>query len=328
MLNDFVAHANSSKRLFTAGPSSLTEESLEYIQPCFGRGDSTYSSIESKVLNLIREFTCHDNIVRLQGSATLALEVGLSNFCYGDIVVLSTGYYSERLFNILSLLKTHSSKITSLTKIDYNDFLSFSGRCDWLVSVNTETSIGFKVDVPNIRQHCDKLQSRLFLDSTASIGLETDDSYSDVSCFSSCKGLFGLTGSSFLTYSSNLDISEPNYSHYLRLSTHINKGVTGPYHTILSLYGTLLNYDALSSRVKRFRDIFVDIFSEYLLYPDVNQPVLCTALSVPIHYNDPSSIIYTPRSDKVPTVVCHIGHVHVPCEDISNSLVSSLFTVL
>lgn len=327
MLNDFVAHANSSKRLFTAGPSSLTVESLQYIQPCFGRGDISYQDIEAKVLDFIRTFTSHEHIVRLQGSATLALEIALSNFCYGHIVVLSTGYYSDRLYNILSLIQASSSRIFSLSKIEYDSFETFAGKCDWLVAVNTETSIGFKVDVSTIKKRCVSLDSRLFLDSTASIGLENDDNLSDISCFSSCKGLFGLTGSSFISYRAELDIYEPDYSHYLRLSTHVNRGVTGPYHTILSLYGTLLNYEALSSRVRLFQSHFTDLFRPYLLYPDVHQPILCSALSRPVKYHDPNSIIYSSRSDKVPSVVCHIGHVHVPCEYISRSFVSSLFDI-
>ena len=37
------------------------------------------------------------------------------------------------------------------------------------------------------------------LDATASIGLEANHELSDVMAYSSCKGLFGLTGASFVS---------------------------------------------------------------------------------------------------------------------------------
>ena len=45
-----------------------------------------------------------------------------------------------------------------------------------------------------------KCKSKLALDATASIGLEKNHELSDVAAFSSCKGLFGLTGGAFITF--------------------------------------------------------------------------------------------------------------------------------
>ena len=78
------------------------------------------------------------------------------------------------------------------------------------------------------------------LDATASIGLENDHNLADVIGFSSCKGLFGLTGAAFIAYNGKPN-NEVN-SFYLDLNSHINKLMTGPYHAICSLYDVLNNH--------------------------------------------------------------------------------------
>ena len=45
-----------------------------------------------------------------------------------------------------------------------------------------------------------KLKAKLLLDATGSIGLEPDHNLADTIAFSSCKGLFGLTGASFICF--------------------------------------------------------------------------------------------------------------------------------
>ena len=44
----------------------------------------------------------------------------------------------------------------------------------------------------------DKCSAQLMLDATASIGLGDNHELADVISFSSCKGLFGLTGGTFI----------------------------------------------------------------------------------------------------------------------------------
>ena len=36
-----------------------------------------------------------------QGSASLAIEIAIANFCKGRILVIETGYYSKRILNII-----------------------------------------------------------------------------------------------------------------------------------------------------------------------------------------------------------------------------------
>ena len=70
------------------------EENILSIQPCFGRGDETYRKLENKVLNKIKKISGHSSIARMQGSASFALEVMISNFIFGRILIIKTGVYS------------------------------------------------------------------------------------------------------------------------------------------------------------------------------------------------------------------------------------------
>ena len=76
---DFVAMRNDSKKLFTAGPSSLLVENITGLMPCFGRGDDEYLAAEDDVLKRLMQMTGHEKIARMQGSGSLALE-GVATF--------------------------------------------------------------------------------------------------------------------------------------------------------------------------------------------------------------------------------------------------------
>ena len=39
----------------------------------------------------------HKNIARLQGSASFALEIMITNFLFGNVLIINTGIYSDRL---------------------------------------------------------------------------------------------------------------------------------------------------------------------------------------------------------------------------------------
>ena len=83
------------------------------------------------------------------------------------------------------------------------------------------------------------------LDATASIGLEIGHELSDAMAYSSCKGLFGLTGASFISF--NEMPSNEIDSFYLNLASHLDRKMTGPYHSICSLYYVLKNLSYLIS---------------------------------------------------------------------------------
>ena len=138
----------------------------------------------------------------------------------------------------------------------------------------TETSLGLHIPIKEIWKVARKVKSKLMLDATASFGLEKDHHYADVLSCSSCKGLFGLTGATFISYK-----IKPNYyknSFYLNLFNHENKKMTGPYHTIGSLYYVLKNYNKIKYSVIKNKKIFLKKMKKYLVFPNNNQPLLCT----------------------------------------------------
>ena len=107
-----IKQYNKSKILFTAGPASLIEENIINLKPCFGRGDKEYLKTEKKVLNKIKKISGgFDNIVCFQGSGSLGIEVMINNFLYGRVLLVQTGYYSERILHIIELVKKFSKTI-------------------------------------------------------------------------------------------------------------------------------------------------------------------------------------------------------------------------
>ena len=116
---EFIEKVNREKAIYSAGPASFLLENIEFLQPCFGRGDKLYLEAEEFVLDYLSKLTSHQNIVRLQGSATLALEIAILNFCRGKILIIDTGYYSDRLIKITE--KVIFEKKSEVTSINYKD---------------------------------------------------------------------------------------------------------------------------------------------------------------------------------------------------------------
>ena len=147
------------------------------------------------------------------------------------------------------------------------------------------------------------------LDATASFGLEKKHYYADVMSFSSCKGLFGLTGACFVCYDGNYNNEIKSF--YLNISNHINKKMTGPYHIIYSLYEILKNYSDFRYSVLINKKKFLKKFKNLLLYPKINQPLLCTYSSKKIYSNNRNTVLYQSRANITGSVVCHLGEVHL-----------------
>ena len=90
-LENFVKKSNLSKSIYTAGPSSLLSSALTEIKPCFGRNAYQYQEAKEFVTKYLRKMSSHKNLIALQGSATLAIEIAIANFCRGRILVIETG---------------------------------------------------------------------------------------------------------------------------------------------------------------------------------------------------------------------------------------------
>jgi 2-aminoethylphosphonate-pyruvate transaminase len=304
-----LVSVKNRKALFTAGPGSLAVENLLGLEPCFGRGDPAYQAIEERVLRRLRQISGHDNIARLQGSASLGLEVAVRNFVAGRVLLINTGYYAERLVGLCNAARSRGV-ISQLDVVPYASRAAASGRYDWLVTVYTETSVGLRNDIRAMRSLAERVGARLMVDATGSIGLEDDHALADVVAYSSCKGLFGLTGAAFVAYNIAPQVEESSF--FLNLASHVERRMTGPYHAICSLDGVLARHADFRHAVEVGKRVFGRRYADRLLREPPEQPLLCTLVRGSIAAADDQVVLYEPRSlDPGTSVVCHLGEGHL-----------------
>ena len=308
-MKKIIEKKNSQKILFTPGPASLSEANLKNLNPSFGRGDKFYSKTEKKVLSKIKRISGHRNIITTQGSGSTVLEMVSLNFLKGKVLIISTGYYSDRLFNLSKFAKKTHGYIKKITKVDWKQLDEIRGKFDWIWACYTETSYGIKVPIKKLKNLSKKTKSKLAIDATASFGLEKDHHLADVVSFSSCKGLLGLTGAGFICYN-----SEPKNnvkSFVLSLKNAKEKKMTGPYHSIQSLEIIVNNYKSYKKSVIINKRLALKKFKNFLTYPIENQPLLCTYLECKTKGTSPKVILYKPRIKLSGSVICHLGEAHL-----------------
>ncbi len=308
-IETFVAEQNEYKQLFTAGPPSLLPENLTGLRPCFGRGDDDYAKVEEQVLNELKTMTGHKHIICMQGSASLALEIMALNYLFGRVLVVSTGYYSDRLKWLADSAMRRTAAVKEVISVDWKSIETATGCFDWVFACYTETSCGLKLPIELLAGVAKRLNARLMLDATASIGLETRHYKADVIGYSSCKGLFGLTGASFIAFNEPASVEVDSF--YLKMATHQGKLMTGPYHAICSLLDVLPKHDDFRAAVLENKQVFLNRMKDHLTIPHGHQPLLCTHINCEIKSRDPRAILYTPRSNAGGSVVCHLGEVHL-----------------
>ena len=295
-----ITQINNQKLMLTPGPAVVLHENIEYLKPIFGRGDNEFTKMSETVIEWIKELSGQDEVVMAQGSATFALELAAHSFVSGRVLLVSTGYYSDRLEKLLP-------KGCDLSVCKYEDLDSVGDQYDWVLCAYTETSIAFKVDLESIRIKANECGAKLYVDATGSIGLESSHELADVAAFSSCKGLFGLTGACFVAYKLNLKPKSTD-NFYFNLETQKNKMTTGPYHAIASLYGVIHIHDSLRQRVINSKNHVLEHFSS--IVRKSNQPLLCTYLEGQVITNDNNVVLYSPRSELSGSVICHFGEIH------------------
>ena len=307
-LKEFLKKKNS-KVLFTPGPSSLSLENILGLDPCFGRGDLKYDLIEDFVLKKIKKISGHNKIARFQGSGSLALEMMIINFLYGKVLIIKSGYYSDRLYEMALNAKNIYGYIKKIIYVDIKEAEKISKKFDWVYSCYTETSIGMKLPIKRIKKLSKTLNSKLMLDATASIGLENYHYLADVIGFSSCKGLFGLTGGAFICYNDKPQNQVDSF--YLDLETHLNKKMTGPYHTICSLYEVLKKHDDFKYSVVVNKKKFIKKYKNIINLPGNLQPLICTHVDKKLKRNNSKTIMYQSRGNTNGCVISHLGEVHL-----------------
>jgi aspartate aminotransferase-like enzyme len=304
-----VAARNDAKLLFTAGPASLLAENLSGLRPCFGRNDQDYADVETAVLDALRTMSGHARIARMQGSASLALEIMALNFLSGRVLVVDTGYYSERLHWLATSCLRRGGEVRAVDRVDWTGLANVTGSYDWVWACPTETSCGLRLPIAELAAGARRLGARLMLDATASIGLEDGHELADVIAYSSCKGLFGLTGGSFIAFN-DAPVHEVD-SFYLNLASHLERRMTGPYHAIASLADVLPRHADFRAAVALNKARFLREMASHLSLPPDRQPLLCTHVTGRITSADPRAVLYAPRSSLGGSVVCHLGEAHL-----------------
>mgnify|MGYP001427734195 CR=1 FL=1 len=308
-MRNLINKKNSKKILFTPGPASLSEANLINLNPSFGRGDKQYLKTEKNVLSKIKKISGHKNIITTQGSGSTVLEMVSLNFLKGKVLIISTGYYSQRLYNLSIFAKKTHKYIKKVEKIDWKSLEKVKGKYDWIWACYTETSCGIKLSIKDLKRLSSKTNSRLAIDATASFGLEEKHNLADVVSFSSCKGLLGLTGAGFICYN-----SEPKNkvkSFVLDLNNAKEKKMTGPYHSIQSLELIIKNYKSFKKSVVINKKKALKKFKKYLVYSEKNQPLLCTYLKCKIKASSSKVVLYKPRIKLPGSVICHLGEAHL-----------------
>ena len=121
LIKNFIKQKNDNKIIFTAGPASLIDSNIINLGPCFGRGDSEYNKTYNSVIKKLKKISGLKKIITTQGSGSTALEIVALNFLKGKILIVSTGYYSDRLFQISNLIKKNNKKIKSITKKNWKN---------------------------------------------------------------------------------------------------------------------------------------------------------------------------------------------------------------
>ena len=87
--------------------------------------------------------------------------------------------------------------------------------------------------------------------------------------------------------------------------------MTGPYHSILSLYNVLKNYKKFKQAILNNKKKFLKKFGNYLIYKKINQPNICTFVTKKIKSKNKKVILYQPRSSVNGSIISHLGEVHL-----------------
>ena len=87
--------------------------------------------------------------------------------------------------------------------------------------------------------------------------------------------------------------------------------MTGPYHSICSLFDVLKNYNDFKFSVIANKKFFLKKMKNYLTHDKSEEPYLCTLINKKITQIDKKTILYQSRADISGSVVCHLGEVHL-----------------
>ncbi len=308
-----MKNLKNTKVTFCPGPGAVLPEWFTHQKEYFGRGDADYLKIKKDTISWLKKISGQDEIIPVSGAATTAAIVAFNTFLYKKILIINTGYYSDRWFNYLK----KSNLIQSITYISYKEFLKKKKlrKYNWVIFVYVETASCTKFDVGKVKEVCKKNKIKLMMDSTASIGLENGHKLADVIFFSSCKGLFGPTGLGFIGYKKNLHIKQSK-DFLLNYKTHKDGMYTLGYNCMASLY-------TISKKHKFFKNkvFFANKYLSKFKYNKENNPKIGLGLKYKIkNKKQKNSIFYIPRRSPGYDVVFFLGLIKFNISQIKNIL--------
>ncbi len=296
-----MSKLTNTKITFCPGPGAVISEWFKNQKEFFGRGDKEYNVLKAKTFKWLKKKSGQDEIIAVPGAATTAGIIALNTFIKRDVIVINTGYYSQRWYDYLKKNKN----IKNLKYISYNDFLSsklISGY-KWIIFVYVETASCTLYDIKKVKEKCKKNKSKLLLDATASIGLEKNHNLADVLFFSSCKGLFGPTGLGFIGYKKKLTLKSSN-DFLLDYKTHKESKYTLGYNCIASLYSISKKHGYYLKKLKFARN-----YLEKYFHSNRNNPLIGCGLKYEIKNKKKvkNTIFYIPRKYPGYDVVFFLG---------------------
>ena len=308
-INSFVIKKNKEVTVFTPGPASLAKENILGLGPCFGREDVKYLNIENFVKKKLKEMSGHSKIAILHGAASLAIEVMCRSFLFGKILIIKTGYYSDRIHKICLNSKNLEKNIKKIQFISWEKIDLVTENFDWVIACSVETSIGLKIPIEKLNNLSRRTKARLMLDATASFPLEKNHNLADVIAYSSCKGLCGFTGASFIAYNKNPFFYVKSF--YLDFKNFLENKMTRPYHSIQSLFYILKNYDNFKYSIEVNKEKFLKDMRDVILFKKENQPLICTRTKKNIYTKNKNVILYRSRQKIIGSIICHLGEIHL-----------------
>ncbi len=306
-----------SKLTLCPGPGASIPEWKNSQKEFFGRGDDEYKKIKKRTINWLSKISSKDTIVPIPGAATTAAYISFQNFLSKKILIINTGYYSQRWIKLINQLFPKRD----IFICDYDKIHLFNKKVDWIVFVYVETSECKIFDIKKVNKLKKKLKAKILLDATASIGLEKYHHFSDVIFFSSCKGLLGPTGLGFVGYNKSIKIYKKT-NFFTNINTHKNSFYTLGYNCISALDKISKKHSNYLKKIK---------FARKILLPNAinkDNPIIGLDIKNKVikKRRFKNVVFYQPRDNKANQLVFFLGFVKFSNLEIKK-LIKKLFRI-
>ena len=309
-----MKNLKNTKITFCPGPGAVIPQWFTYQKEYFGRGDLEYKRLKEKTLKWLKKISGQEEVIPVAGAGTTAAIVALNTFLSKKILIIKTGYYSDRWINYLKKVKFSNS----IEEVSYKEFINkkkFKKGYDWILFVYVETASCTKFDIKKVKKLCSLNKSKLMVDATASIGLEPNHDLADVVFFSSCKGLFGPTGLGFVAYKKKIKLKESK-DFLLDYKTHQKSMYTLGYNCMASLYAISKIHKKLKQKIVYSKKFLKKYATDY-----TNSPLIGVGLKKKIKNKNLSyTIFYQPRLNPGYDVIFFLGLIKLNYKKIKTIL--------